>query len=564
MNTQTGTLRVLVVGHPDGSDEIIRSLRGHADIIHTDSLEEALHSLRWRAADLVIGSGKDLEPLRRTLLPSQASALIECISQAVGVFDPLGQPVYCNPRLESFSDAVRERVRRFCLDSLTQMQLDPRAGTMNLRARRFSFTGLDGGQYEVSATPVVDPHGRVVEMAAVVWDVSAQRRLQSKIDAIDQAGRELVSLDLEQFAKLDTQQRLNLLEQRILRSIRDLLHFDHFEIRTIDQKNRRLDLLIAYGMPADAETVELYALAEKNGICGYVAEKGVSYLCPDTTQDPRYLPGLAGARSSLTVPLRLHDRVIGIANFESTRPGAFTEDDKQFAEIFGRYVALSLHILELLVTERQATTGQVCQNVLYEITEPLNDLLTQAESLIEDYIGHDDIRLRVRQISENVVRVRESIREFTTGKPGLIGGKHFKPHKDDPVLCNRRVLVADDEEVILETVRNVLAGHGCLVTTASDGDEAVRLIRENVFDLVISDIKMPGKTGFEVFEAARDAAGSIPFVFTTGFGYDPNHSIVKARAAGGKSAVLYKPFKVDQLLAEVRNMLQPTPSASPS
>ena len=48
----------------------------------------------------------------------------------------------------------------------------------------------------------------------------------------------------------------------------------------------------------------------------------------------------------------MDDRVIGIFNIESQKPAAFTEDDRQFAEIFGRYVAVALNILNLLVVER--------------------------------------------------------------------------------------------------------------------------------------------------------------------------------------------------------------------
>ena len=52
------------------------------------------------------------------------------------------------------------------------------------------------------------------------------------------------------------------------------------------------------------------------------------------------------------MPLRLHDRVIGIFNIESRQRAAFNEDDRQFAEIFGRYVAIALNILDLMVVER--------------------------------------------------------------------------------------------------------------------------------------------------------------------------------------------------------------------
>ena len=78
----------------------------------------------------------------------------------------------------------------------------------------------------------------------------------------------------------------------------------------------------------------------------------------------------------------------------------------------------------------------------------------------------------------------------------------------------------------------------------------------NYFDLVISDIRMPIKSGYEVLAAAKEANPNTPVIRTTGFGYDPNHSIIRARREG-LAAVLFKPFKVDQLLNEIRNALEP-------
>ena len=81
------------------------------------------------------------------------------------------------------------------------------------------------------------------------------------------------------------------------------------------------------------------------------------------------------------------------------------------------------------------------------------------------------------------------------------------------------------------------------------------LMQREDFDLVLSDIKMPDKTGYDVFASARRRSLTVPVILMTGFGYDPNHSIVRA-SQEGLQAVLFKPFKVDQLLSEVRKALQ--------
>ena len=68
--------------------------------------------------------------------------------------------------------------------------------------------------------------------------------------------------------------------------------------------------------------------------------------------------------------------------------------------------------------------------------------------------------------------------------------------------------------------------------------------------MVIADIRLPDMSGFECFHQLREIHEHLPVILMTGFGYDPSHSIVKARQMGLQS-VLYKPFRLDQLLDEV-------------
>src|SRR5678815_3001019 len=194
--------------------------------------------------------------------------------------------------------------------------------------------------------------GDVDAIAVIIRAVTTDRRLRKKLDLIDQAGSELVGLEAEAVRRMNVFERLRLLETRIVQLCRDLLKFDNFSIRLIDDRSGRMEMVMSSGLPQEAIELEIYPLPEGNGISGYVGATGRSYICPDTEKDPRFLPGLVGARSSLTVPLRLHDKTIGIFNIESQKVGAFTEDDRQFAEIFARYVAIALHMLNLLVVER--------------------------------------------------------------------------------------------------------------------------------------------------------------------------------------------------------------------
>ena len=120
------------------------------------------------------------------------------------------------------------------------------------------------------------------------------------------------------------------------------------EIRLLDGRTGKLEPLLAVGMVPEAAGRDLFARPQNNGVTGFVAATGKSYLCEDTTADPLYLEGCKGAKSSLTVPLVLHDEVIGTFNVESPEPRAFSESDLQFLEIFTRDVAVALNTLELL------------------------------------------------------------------------------------------------------------------------------------------------------------------------------------------------------------------------
>jgi len=115
-----------------------------------------------------------------------------------------------------------------------------------------------------------------------------------------------------------------------------------------------------------------------------------------------------------------------------------------------------------------------------------------------------------------------------------------------------RILIADDEPNIRQTIADLLGRQGCLVEQAKDGAEACALLASRPrFDLVISDIKMPQKDGYEIFAAAQKLGHQAPVILMTGFGYDPSHSIVRA-SQEGLAAVLFKPFKVEQLMTEVK------------
>lgn len=554
-DVDTRLLSVLVLRDACAEEaDVARWFAEHARVEVVDTIDAARKALAQEHFDIVVSNSRDFLPLHSAQLSQQATAILETVSQGICIMDTGGKLVWSNTRMREYPAEVHDSVRKWAHDIFASLDATAKRRTSQPRERRFWMTTSEKHYLEITATPVMDLDSQATHVAAVVWDATQARRLQEKIDTIDRAGRELVRLDAEQIARLNAAERLALLEQKIIRSTRELMNFDNFAIRVRDRKTNRLELVLSAGMPLEAQNIDIYAEPEGNGVSGYVAARGRSYICPDVQKDPRYIKGISNARSSLTVPLWLHDQVVGIFNVESDKPAAFGEDDRQFAEIFARHVAVTLHILNLLDSERYTTTGQLASNVMAEITGPLNDILTETATLIEDYIGHDELRRRLGRVSDSAVRIRDSIKKLTKPEPGIIRTTG-EPKPMDQILSGRSILVVDDEEFIRDTVRDVLASQGCRVTIAADGKPAIDLIHQTGFDVVLSDIKMPGATGYEVFAAAKEANPDCPVILMTGFGYDPNHSIIRARQEG-LSAVLFKPFKVDQLLTEIRSALK--------
>ena len=80
------------------------------------------------------------------------------------------------------------------------------------------------------------------------------------------------------------------------------------------------------------------------------------------------------------------------------------------------------------------------------------------------------------------------------------------------------------------------------------------LSADDAYHVIIADIRLPDMNGYELLTKLKEFMPSVPLVLMPGFGYDPGHSIVKARQAGLK-AVLYKPFRLDQLVSTVGQII---------
>lgn len=118
-----------------------------------------------------------------------------------------------------------------------------------------------------------------------------------------------------------------------------------------------------------------------------------------------------------------------------------------------------------------------------------------------------------------------------------------------------KILVIEDEKITAKSLVKILEKENYEVFTASDGEEGIKMIKSQAYDLVISDINMPKKDGFEVLEEVRKdpATLGLPFVFLTGKGVESNF---REGMLLGADQFLHKPFKKDELLAVIKNRLE--------
>jgi two-component system, sensor histidine kinase SagS len=406
--------------------------------------------------------------------------------------------------------------------------------------------------FEVQARPVSTDGVESPNLLVVtVRDISAEVLQRQKLNAIYQAGLELGDLSLDDILQMSVDERIDLLKSKILHYTQDLLRFETVEIRLLDKSTRHLEPLLAVGMEPGAASRPLRADPLGNGVTGFVAATGKSYLCEDTTTDPLYLPGAPGARSSLTVPLILHDEILGTFNVESPRPGAFNENDLQFLELFSREVAVALNTFELLAVEKMTTANASTERILREVATPVDEILNDAACILERYIGHEPIvseRLqRILKHTRNIKQLIQKVGETFAPRPAHVP---LMPRQQRPLLRGKRILVVDADESVRSAAHELLGRYGCEVETAHNAEEAFVMVRSFHYDAVLADIRLPDMTGFECFYQLKQINEHLAVILMTGFGYDPAHSIVKARQHGLKS-VLYKPFRLEQLLTEV-------------
>ncbi len=136
------------------------------------------------------------------------------------------------------------------------------------------------------------------------------------------------------------------------------------------------------------------------------------------------------------------------------------------------------------------------------------------------------------------------------------------PAEEQPEFSSQaaRILVVDDEEMVLETLSEVLSGEGHEVVAASSGADGLARFREGGFDMVLTDLGMPEMSGWEVAAAVKQVAPATPVAMITGWGAEFSQEQLSER---GVDIVLAKPFDCAQVIGLVNRAMEMRQAARP-
>lgn len=193
--------------------------------------------------------------------------------------------------------------------------------------------------------------------------------------------------------------------------------------------------------------------------------------------------------------------------------------------------------------------------VAHEFSQPLQALsnyLSLIKSCYEDshnYVSNaEDMILRISELTDN-------LRNITgLSKKNYMGSKildlKFESKKNENKACSNKVLIVDDEDVILDTLVEMFEIKGFTSHGTTDAEEALELIKANTYDLIISDVSMPVMSGPDFFKRVKAMGVKSTFIFITGYEIPNKIKNIIDQADG----LIVKPVSFDQFFKNFENL----------
>lgn len=117
-----------------------------------------------------------------------------------------------------------------------------------------------------------------------------------------------------------------------------------------------------------------------------------------------------------------------------------------------------------------------------------------------------------------------------------------------------KILVVDDEAPVRDLFEDLFRKEDCQTVTCATGEEALKIIKNEPFDVVLLDIKLPGMSGLEALKNIREINKKLPVVMITGFGFDED--LIAKTKQFGCSGYIGKNMPVSQIIATFKQFVK--------
>jgi len=204
---------------------------------------------------------------------------------------------------------------------------------------------------------------------------------------------------------------LDELLQNVSNIVRRVLHYELFAILLYNDRDK--DLRIRYAVGHREEIVRNLSIPLGEGITGTAAQNREAILVKDVRQDDRYLNAIDAVRTELAVPMLTRGRLVGVIDVQSTRLGAYQEDDRSMLRLIASRVATSIDNARLYRrAERQYRTLKTLRKISNEISSilELDELLSTVATSVRSLMSYDALSVLLVDDEQNALRHRFSIR----------------------------------------------------------------------------------------------------------------------------------------------------------
>lgn len=230
------------------------------------------------------------------------------------------------------------------------------------------------------------------------------------------------------------------------------------------------------------------------------------------------------------------------------------DDDHDFSQSLANVISLDGHQVDTVFSGEEALRKSREQS--FDVI--FMDIRLPGMNGVESFIEIRQVRPETRVVMMTAFSVEELARQaIDNGALGVLS----KPIDEEvvrdtleAVLPAGIILVTDDDEDFLKSLRDMLVTHGYSVHTARTGGEAITMMRDNDIDVLLLDLRMPVMGGLEVYLELKRQKLEVPTIIVTGYAQEEGDTIDRLQSLSCKG-YLEKPLDPDKLLHLLAGMV---------